>query len=56
MINNAGITIGGQSLVDMSLDDWRKVVDVNLHSVLYATRALPHMRDRRGIWPTDILH
>ena len=49
LINNAGITIGGQSLVDMPLDDWHKVVDVNLHSVLYATRAaLPHMRSRRG--------
>ena len=43
VINYAGITIGGQSVVDMPLDDWRKVVDVNLHSVLYATRALSHM-------------
>ena len=43
LINNAGITIGGQSVVDISLDDWCKVADVNLHSVLYATRALPHM-------------
>ena len=49
LINNAGITIGGQSVVDMSLDDWHKVVDTNLHSVLYATRAaLPHMRGRSG--------
>tara|TARA_A100001037_G_scaffold300541_1_gene328300 strand:- start:1039 stop:1800 length:762 start_codon:yes stop_codon:yes gene_type:complete len=49
LINNAGITIGGQSVVDMPLEDWHKVVEVNLHSVLYMTKAaLPHMRGRHG--------
>ena len=49
LINNAGITIGGQSVVDMPLDDWHTVVDVNLHSVLYTSKAaLPHMRQREG--------
>ena len=49
LINNAGITIGGQSVVDMPLEDWHKVIDVNLHSVHYmTTAALPHMRGRHG--------
>jgi 3-oxoacyl-[acyl-carrier protein] reductase len=48
LINNAGITIGGQSVVDMPLEDWHKVVDVNLHSVLYMSKAaLPYMRKRQ---------
>ena len=48
LINNAGITIGGQSVVDMPLEDWHKVVDVNLHSVLYMSKAaLPCMRKRQ---------
>ena len=48
MINNAGITIGGQSVVDMPLEDWHKVIDVNLHSVLYMSKAaLPYMRKRQ---------
>ena len=34
LINNAGITIGGQSVVDMSLDDWHKYLDNTLLSVL----------------------
>lgn len=47
LINNAGITIGGQSVVDMPLADWHKVVDVNLNSVLYMCKAaLPHLRTR----------
>jgi len=47
LINNAGITIGGQFVVDMPLADWHKVVDINLNSVLYMCKAaLPHMRKR----------
>jgi len=49
LINNAGITIGGQSVVDRPLDDWHEVVDVNLHSVLYMSKAaLPHMWQRES--------
>ena len=49
LVNNAGITIGGQSVVDMPLQDWHKVIDVNLHSVLYMSKAaLPHMRKIEG--------
>ena len=48
LCNNAGITIGGQSVVDMPLEDWHKVVNVNLHSVLYMRKAaLPYMRKRQ---------
>ncbi|MBI9078036.1 MAG: SDR family oxidoreductase [Desulfatibacillum sp.] len=34
--NNAGISIAGE-MRDLSLDDWRKVLDVNLMGVLYGT-------------------
>ena len=47
LINNAGITLGGKELVDISLEEWRQVMDVNLDSAFYmAKAALPHMRER----------
>ncbi|MYA22290.1 MAG: SDR family oxidoreductase, partial [Gemmatimonadetes bacterium] len=50
LINNAGITIGGQFVADMALADWHRVLDVNLNSVLYMCRAaLPRMRTRGGV-------
>jgi short-subunit dehydrogenase len=33
LINNAGIVIGG-SLFEITLDDWKKVLDVNLWSII----------------------
>jgi short-subunit dehydrogenase len=35
LINNAGIAIGGD-LLEISLEDWRKVLDVNLWSIIYS--------------------
>lgn len=43
LINNAGINMRSQTL-DMSIEDWNKVLDVNLNGTLYACiAALPHM-------------
>jgi NAD(P)-dependent dehydrogenase (short-subunit alcohol dehydrogenase family) len=42
--NNAGVA-GGSGIDNISLDDWRWVLDVNLMGVLYGVRAfLPRMR------------
>ena len=49
LVNNAGITIGGQAIADTALEDWARVMDVNLNSVFYACRAaVPHLRRRGG--------
>jgi 2-dehydro-3-deoxy-L-rhamnonate dehydrogenase (NAD+) len=47
LVNNAGIS-GPRARVDqMPVDDWRRVIDVNLHGVFHTTRAcLPHMIER----------
>lgn len=50
LINNAGISPGGgmASVTQFSLEEWHKVLDVNLNGPLYTMRAvLPHMRERR---------
>ena len=42
--NNAGVA-GGSGIDDISLDDWRWVLDVNLMGVLHGVHAfLPHIR------------
>ena len=44
LVNNAGITISGAT-VDLSLDDFEKVLAVNLWGVIYGTKAfLPFLR------------
>ncbi|MFX0101516.1 MAG: SDR family NAD(P)-dependent oxidoreductase [Candidatus Hodarchaeota archaeon] len=46
LINNAG-TAGGGSINDIELDEWRKVLEVNLWSVIYAIKVfLPKMLER----------
>lgn len=48
LINNAGIVIGG-SIFEISLDDWKEVLDVNLWSIIYSLKSfLPRMVDRRS--------
>jgi NAD(P)-dependent dehydrogenase (short-subunit alcohol dehydrogenase family) len=39
LFNNAGATAPGVSIEDISLEDWRRVVDVNLTGVFLCTRA-----------------
>lgn len=47
LINNAGLVIR-KSAFDISVDEWRTMVDTNINGLFYATRAvLPHMK-RQG--------
>ncbi len=46
LINNAGIAIGG-SAIDLELDDWKKILDINLWSIIYSLKVfLPRMLER----------
>jgi len=46
LINNAGIAIGG-SAIDLELEDWKKVLDVNLWSIIHSLKAfLPRMLEK----------
>lgn len=48
LINNAGITQPVKTL-DITGDNWRKVIDVNLTGVLYLSQAfIPHMIEQGG--------
>src|SRR5215471_3496106 len=54
LVNNAGVGKFG-SVADMSVDDWRQIVDTNLSGVFYCTRAaLPELRRRRGGYIVNI--
>lgn len=46
-INNAGIAIGGATH-ELSLDDWRRVIDVNLTGVVHGIAAIYPRMVRRG--------
>ncbi len=47
LINNAGITIGGKSVLETAVEEWRQVMAVNLDSAFYLTRAvLPQMQQQ----------
>jgi 3-oxoacyl-[acyl-carrier protein] reductase len=44
LVNNAGSLVGRVLVVEMSDEHWHRVIDVNLTSALYCTRAaLPYM-------------
>jgi NAD(P)-dependent dehydrogenase (short-subunit alcohol dehydrogenase family) len=47
LFNNAGIAIGGEER-DVSLEDWNKVLDVNLHGVVHGVRAAYAVMVRQG--------
>ena len=54
LVNNAGIGFF-RPLAEMSVDEWRRVIDTNLNGVFYCTRAaIPHMRSRGGGWIVNI--
>jgi 3-oxoacyl-[acyl-carrier protein] reductase len=43
LINNAGIAIGGD-ILELELEDWKRVLDINLWSVIHSLKVfLPHM-------------
>ncbi|MFW9936591.1 MAG: SDR family NAD(P)-dependent oxidoreductase [Candidatus Thorarchaeota archaeon] len=48
LINNAGIAIGGD-LLEINLEDWRKVLDVNLWSIIFSLNVfLARMMERKS--------
>jgi NAD(P)-dependent dehydrogenase (short-subunit alcohol dehydrogenase family) len=49
LVNNAGIEVA-RPLVDFADDEWRKLLEVNLHGAIDMTRAaLPHMTEPGGV-------
>jgi 3-oxoacyl-[acyl-carrier protein] reductase len=49
LINNAGGLVGRVAIADMTVEHWRRVLELNLSSVFYCTRAaLPFMTEGRG--------
>jgi len=47
LVNSAGINVPARSFAALSIDDWHKVIDTNLHGAYYCVRAfLPDMRAR----------
>jgi NAD(P)-dependent dehydrogenase (short-subunit alcohol dehydrogenase family) len=54
LINNAGVGLFKQ-VADMSIDDWRSVIETNLSGVFYCTRAaIPHLRKAGGGFVVNI--
>jgi NAD(P)-dependent dehydrogenase (short-subunit alcohol dehydrogenase family) len=47
VFNNAGIAIGGEAR-DLTIDQWRQVLDVNLYGVLYGTLAAYPIMVKQG--------
>lgn len=48
LVNNAGIN-DRKSTLDMTLEDWRRVLDINLNGTLYASKAvLPVMVEQKS--------
>jgi 3-oxoacyl-[acyl-carrier protein] reductase len=47
LINNAGVVIR-KNVLDISVEEWRAMIETNVNGVFYATRAvLPHLVDSR---------
>lgn len=49
LVNNAAIAIGGMPIHEMTVDQWDRLMSVNLNSVFYGCKAaLPHMIEAGG--------
>src|SRR2546428_6876747 len=49
LVNNAGIALPSMSIVDVEATAWRRVLDVNLKSMLFCCQAVvPSMIEARG--------
>lgn len=47
VFNNAGIALAQKSLIDLSYQDWERIMGVNLWGVIYGTKEfLPHLLQR----------
>jgi NAD(P)-dependent dehydrogenase (short-subunit alcohol dehydrogenase family) len=54
LVNNAGVGAFAD-VADMSVEDWRTIIDTNLSGVFYCCRAaIPHLRRRGGGWIINI--
>jgi NAD(P)-dependent dehydrogenase (short-subunit alcohol dehydrogenase family) len=54
LVNNAGVGAFA-NVADMSVDEWRQVIDTNLSGVFYFCRAaIPELRKRGGGWIINI--
>lgn len=55
VINNAGMTIPQNPIIYSEIEDYEKVLQVNLWGVLYGSLAfLPHLREREGSFLVNI--
>lgn len=49
VVNNAGISGADKPTDELTSQEWKSVLDVNLNGVFYCTRAaIPHLRNRGG--------
>jgi NAD(P)-dependent dehydrogenase (short-subunit alcohol dehydrogenase family) len=49
VVNNAGISGANKPTHEVTAEEWRKVMDVNVNGVFYCTKAaIPHLRKRGG--------
>ncbi|MFB3854165.1 MAG: SDR family oxidoreductase [Vicinamibacterales bacterium] len=54
LVNNAGVGLY-RNVADMSVEEWRQVIETNLNGAFYCCRAaIPHMRRRGGGWIVNI--
>jgi len=54
LINNAGVGLFAK-VAEMSVEQWRDVIDTNVSGVFYCCHAaIPHMRRRNGGWIINI--
>jgi NAD(P)-dependent dehydrogenase (short-subunit alcohol dehydrogenase family) len=49
LVNNAGMVLAYESITEIDLDDYEKVIAVNQHGVFYGMRTfIPQMQDKRA--------
>ncbi len=49
LVNSAGVNVARRSLTELSVDDYRQVIEINLNGAFYVTHAfLPGMRKHGG--------
>ncbi len=48
LINNAGFALGQEKAYDARLEDWEKMVDVNIKGLLYVTKAVLPLMLKQG--------
>ena len=54
VVNNAGVG-GFRAVADMTIDEWRQILDTNVSGVFHGCRAaVPHLRTRGGGWIINI--